>query len=49
MKTFTFFWLTGQREVLKGTDSAFALNNAGYSQGVIIMIISGILRNVHGI
>lgn len=32
---YTFFWLTGKREVLEGNDIATALNNAGYSQGAL--------------
>ena len=35
MKKFTFFWLTGKREVFEGSDTANALNNAGYSQGAL--------------
>jgi hypothetical protein len=35
MKKFTFYWLTGKREVFEGHDSANALNNAGYSQGAL--------------
>ncbi|HEY9642994.1 MAG TPA: hypothetical protein V6C57_21070 [Coleofasciculaceae cyanobacterium] len=34
-KQFTFFWLTGDREVLEGSDPANALNNAGYGGGAI--------------
>lgn len=32
-KTFTFYWLTGRRQVLRGFDAADALNGAGYSGG----------------
>jgi len=35
MKNFTFYWLTGKREVLKGNDQADALNKAGYGQGAV--------------
>lgn len=35
MKQYTFYWLTGKREVLNGLDIANALNNAGYSQGAL--------------
>jgi hypothetical protein len=33
--TYTFFWLTGQKQVLKGFDPAHALTQAGYSQGAL--------------
>jgi len=33
MKTFTFYWLTGKKEVLEGNNEAHALNEAGYGQG----------------
>ena len=35
MKTFTFYWLDGKRDVLIGSNSADALNRAGYGQGAI--------------
>jgi hypothetical protein len=35
MKTFTLFWLTGQSEIVNGTDIASAMNNAGYSAGAL--------------
>lgn len=35
MKKFTFYWLTGKREVLEGTDPANAMNEAGYGQGAV--------------
>lgn len=35
MKSFTIFWLTGEREVINGFDIADAMNNAGYSSGVL--------------
>lgn len=35
MKKFTYFWLTGDRQVLKGNDPTDALNKAGYSQGAL--------------
>jgi hypothetical protein len=35
MKTFTYYWLTGKREVLQGDDQADALNKAGYGQGAV--------------
>jgi hypothetical protein len=33
--TFTFFWTSGQREVLRGTSAADAAMRAGYGQGAI--------------
>lgn len=33
MKEFTFYWLTGKRQVFKGADPADALNRAGFSGG----------------
>lgn len=33
MKTFTLFWLTGQSDIVKGTDIANAMNNAGFGGG----------------
>lgn len=33
--TFTFFWLDGSREVLKGETPTDALNKAGYGRGAI--------------
>jgi len=35
MKEFTYFWLTGEKEVLRGNDVADALNKAGYGQGAL--------------
>lgn len=35
MSEFTFYWRTGQREVLTGDDPADAATRAGYSQGAI--------------
>lgn len=35
LRSFTFFWLTGQREVFKGTTPADALNKAGYGHGAL--------------
>jgi hypothetical protein len=35
MRTWTFYWLTGQREVLVGANAADALNRAGYSAGAL--------------
>lgn len=35
MKEFTFYWLTGKREVLKGDTQADAFNRGGYSAGAI--------------
>lgn len=32
---YTFYWLTGQREVLSGTNPADALNKAGYGHGAL--------------
>lgn len=32
---YTFFWLTGNREILEGTDAADALNKAGYGNGAV--------------
>lgn len=34
-KQFTFFWRTGERQVLFGRDPAEALNNAGYGGGAL--------------
>jgi hypothetical protein len=34
-KSWAFYWLTGQREVLPGATAADALNRAGYSAGAI--------------
>ncbi|WP_280412625.1 hypothetical protein [Nocardia asiatica] len=34
-KSWTFYWLTGQREVLPGSTAADALNRAGYGAGAI--------------
>lgn len=35
MKKFTFFWLTGKREILEGNSPEDALNQAGYGQGAV--------------
>lgn len=35
MATYTFFWLTGKAETLKGKDAADAMNKAGYSAGAL--------------
>lgn len=35
MKTWTFYWLTGEREVLKGKTAADALNRAGVGRGAL--------------
>ena len=35
IKEFTFFWLDGKREVLKGGGPADALTKGGYSQGAL--------------
>lgn len=35
MKTFTLFWLTGDSEVVKGTNFPQAMTLAGYSNGAI--------------
>lgn len=32
---YTFYWLTGNREVLKGRNPAACLNKAGYSSGAL--------------
>jgi len=32
---YTFFWLTGRAEVLKGNNPATCMNNAGYSSGAL--------------
>ena len=32
---YTFYWLTGRREVLQGSDPANALNRAGYGGGAV--------------
>lgn len=32
---FTYYWLTGKREVLEGKDTADALNKAGYGGGAL--------------
>ena len=34
-KMFTFYWLTGLRDVSCGVDAADALNKAGYGEGAI--------------
>lgn len=33
MKNFTFYWLTGDREVLEGSTPSDAFTRAGYSAG----------------
>jgi hypothetical protein len=35
MNKYTFFWLSGKREVLEGDTPANALNRAGYGQGAM--------------
>ena len=35
MKTFTFFWRTGEREILKGDTAANALMISGYGHGAL--------------
>ena len=35
MKEFTLFWLTGNSEVIKGTDIADAFRRAGYGEGAL--------------
>lgn len=35
MKTFTFFWLGGKRDVLPGETPEDAMNKAGYGQGAL--------------
>ena len=35
MKKYTFFWLTGNSEILEGNTTAQALNNAGYGSGAL--------------
>lgn len=35
MQKFTFFWLTGDRDVLEGTNAADALNKAGFGNGAL--------------
>lgn len=35
MKTWTFYWLDGKREVLTGETPAGALNHAGYGRGAL--------------
>ena len=32
---YTFYWLTGKREVLEGNSPEDALNQAGYGQGAL--------------
>lgn len=34
-RTYTFYWLSGQREVLKGNDPADCMNKAGYGAGAL--------------
>lgn len=34
-KTYTLFWLTGKTQIVKGYDSASAMNNAGIGQGAL--------------
>ena len=38
MKMFTFYWLTGERDVSCGVDAADALTNAGYGAGAFLAI-----------
>jgi hypothetical protein len=35
MNTYTLFWLTGEKEIVKGKTPAEAITLAGYSQGAI--------------
>lgn len=35
MNTYTLFWLTGDREIVKGTDPADAMNRSGYGNGAL--------------
>ncbi|QIV65920.1 hypothetical protein Cp1R7AA1_051 [Mesorhizobium phage Cp1R7A-A1] len=35
VKTFTLYWRTGQREIVKGSDPADAMNKAGYGAGAV--------------
>lgn len=35
MKTYTFYWLSGEREVLEGTSIANAFYEAGYDSGAL--------------
>lgn len=35
MKTYTFFWLTGKREILEGSSPEEALTQAGYGNGAV--------------
>lgn len=35
---FTFFWLTGRKEVLSGQNPADALNKAGYGSSALIAL-----------
>lgn len=35
MSNYTFYWLTGEREVFEGDSPGDALNKAGYSQGAL--------------
>lgn len=35
MKTFTLFWLNGQRETVEGLNPADAMNRAGYGAGAV--------------
>lgn len=32
---YTFYWLTGDKDILSGYDPADALNNAGYGAGAL--------------
>lgn len=34
-KTFTLYWKTGEREIVKGRDAAEAMTLAGYSGGAV--------------
>lgn len=34
-KVYTFYWLSGKREVLPGSNPAQCLNNAGYGNGAL--------------
>jgi len=35
MRTYTLYWLTGKREVVKGKDVAQAMTLAGYGGGAV--------------
>lgn len=35
IKSFTLFWLTGEYQIVKGTDISSAMNNAGIGNGAL--------------